>query len=216
MASCSRCGRRVAKRACPALGSGLCQLCCGTLREKEVHCPPSCPHLAAHQPYHEKRILERRPPYSAAGRVSRADILDDERLARLALEVERVLVEVAAARPEFSDMDAILAVEYAREKTVKGAPRLILPGAALKPANEAGEAVLQAVEAFRFQPSGLLSTGLEAYKSEEKAAVLERVGQGIRLAVAGRPGGRAYLEAVEERFRRAGREPRDRKLLTLT
>ena len=36
MALCSNCRKRKAKRACPALGSPLCNLCCGILREKEI------------------------------------------------------------------------------------------------------------------------------------------------------------------------------------
>jgi hypothetical protein len=58
---CLLCGRRKARRACPALGREICPVCCGTKREVEIRCPASCQYLGvarAHPPATVKRQLE--------------------------------------------------------------------------------------------------------------------------------------------------------------
>jgi hypothetical protein len=42
---CRVCGRRPARRACPALTLNICSLCCGTKREVEIRCPADCGYL---------------------------------------------------------------------------------------------------------------------------------------------------------------------------
>lgn len=44
---CPSCGRRKARRACPALGRTICPVCCGTKRLVEIQCPSDCGYLAA-------------------------------------------------------------------------------------------------------------------------------------------------------------------------
>ena len=44
---CASCGRRKARRQCPALARSICPVCCGTKRLVEIQCPGDCPHLAA-------------------------------------------------------------------------------------------------------------------------------------------------------------------------
>lgn len=52
---CKICGKRRARRACPAVHGDICTLCCGTEREVSLSCPLECPYLQdAHQ--HEKAI----------------------------------------------------------------------------------------------------------------------------------------------------------------
>lgn len=56
--TCTLCGRRKARRACPALGRGICAVCCGTKRLVEIRCPDTCVHLASarqHPPAAEQR-----------------------------------------------------------------------------------------------------------------------------------------------------------------
>lgn len=43
---CSLCGKRKAKRACPALDQQICAVCCGTKRLVEIRCPAGCVYLA--------------------------------------------------------------------------------------------------------------------------------------------------------------------------
>ena len=44
---CPLCGRRRARRACPALEKQICAVCCGTKRLAQIHCPSDCPYLAS-------------------------------------------------------------------------------------------------------------------------------------------------------------------------
>ena len=52
---CKICGKRRAKRACPAVNGDICSLCCGTEREVSLNCPLKCEYLReAH--LHEKPL----------------------------------------------------------------------------------------------------------------------------------------------------------------
>ena len=47
---CKICGKRRARRTCPAVGGDICPLCCGTEREVTLSCPLECEYLReAHQ-----------------------------------------------------------------------------------------------------------------------------------------------------------------------
>src|SRR5688572_24860801 len=45
--NCPLCGKRRARRACPALGQQICAVCCGTKRLAEIRCPSDCSYLAS-------------------------------------------------------------------------------------------------------------------------------------------------------------------------
>jgi hypothetical protein len=45
--ACPLCSTRKPRRHCPALGTPICPVCCGTKRRVEVACPDGCPYLAA-------------------------------------------------------------------------------------------------------------------------------------------------------------------------
>lgn len=52
---CKICGKRRARRACPAVQGDICTLCCGAEREVSLSCPLECEYLQeAHQ--HERPI----------------------------------------------------------------------------------------------------------------------------------------------------------------
>ena len=52
---CKICGKRRAKRACPAVGGDICSICCGEQREVSLTCPLDCEYLQeAHR--HEKPL----------------------------------------------------------------------------------------------------------------------------------------------------------------
>ncbi len=44
--TCTVCGKRAARRACPALHADICTVCCGTKRVTEIRCPADCHYLA--------------------------------------------------------------------------------------------------------------------------------------------------------------------------
>lgn len=45
--TCPSCRQRTARRPCPALGQTICSVCCGTKRQREIHCPADCAYLAS-------------------------------------------------------------------------------------------------------------------------------------------------------------------------
>ena len=56
---CPLCGRRKARRTCPALGRQICPLCCGTKRLVEIRCPSDCGYLATAR-IHPPAVAQRR------------------------------------------------------------------------------------------------------------------------------------------------------------
>jgi hypothetical protein len=195
MAKCSRCRERKAKRPCPALGNDLCPLCCGLLRQKKIHCPANCRFLIKHKPYQEKKVIEKKQAFSE-------DILQDERLNWLTLNIEAVLKEYGERIPSFADREAILALEYAKEKVEKGKSALVLPKEGDKPKNEVGEAIFQSVEQCHYQRKIILPQDLETYKKEEKQKCLENVIVAVKYMAKGNLQGRNYLEDLSLRFAR--------------
>jgi hypothetical protein len=196
MPVCSHCHRRKAKRRCPALGSEICPLCCGLLRERKVHCPPTCPHLARHRPYQEKKIIKKKAALAE-------DVRVDERLNWLIVNIEAALLRIAQVRPEFTDRDAVLALEHAREKTERARTTLLVTEEAGRPSNEPGEVVSQTVEETRFEGKIILPLPLQVYKKEEKLKCLEQVILTVKRLAADDLEGRNYLAELGRRFARS-------------
>jgi hypothetical protein len=213
MALCSKCRKRKAKRPCPALGSSICQLCCGTLREKEIPCSSSCRFLTAHRSYQEKRILDKRTP-SSARKEERRDSPGTEKAAWLAFRIEAVILEYAGARPGFSDRDVVLALEFAKDKIEKGSRRILLPGESLQLGNEAGELLFRVAESARFSSSVLVTMEGSRYSNQEKIACLDRVVLTAKAAAGNELNGRRYLEDLTERFARAETQMAGKKILS--
>jgi hypothetical protein len=207
MVLCSHCRQRKAKRRCPALGSDLCPLCCGRLREKEVRCPSSCRFLTQHKPYQEDRLIRKKRTFSE-------DALQDERLNWLALNIEAPLRAYAERNPSFLDRDAVLALEYAKERTARNRSRLLLPREESRIRNEAGEAVLTSLDQCRFERKIILPQDLEKYTTEEKQKCLDNVILGIQHVARDNLAGRTYLEDLTRRLDRLRESSDGKKVLS--
>jgi hypothetical protein len=193
MAFCSRCHRRKAKRRCPALGAEICPLCCGLLRGRDLRCPPACPELSRHRPYQEQKVIDKKPRHGGA-------VPHDDRLDWLILNIEALLERIAAARPEFTDRAAVLALESAREKVERARPALLVTEPLGRSDNEPGELVFQAVERCRYEGKIVLPQPLQAYKKEEKLAGLELVVGAVKQLARNDLGARSYLDGLARRF----------------
>lgn len=214
MSKCFQCRQKKAKRACPALGRELCPLCCGLLRDKEIHCPSGCRYLAEHKPYQEKRILGKKDSAAPRSSLPQDDILKDNRLAWLALHIEAPLMETGRKNPSFTDSDAVLALEYVKGKLEKGQNIIFIPGQDHKPKNEVGEAVCASMESCRYERSVILSGGTDGYKNEEKIRCLERLIQTAKYLARDNFQGRAYIERLFEQFAQMEDASRQSKILT--
>jgi tRNA-binding EMAP/Myf-like protein len=209
MARCSHCQQRKAKRFCPALGSPLCPLCCGRLREKELHCPPGCPYLSQHKPYQESRVLQKKGTFSA-------EVLNDDRLAWLILNIEASLKDLGERKPGFIDKDAILALEYAKSRVEKGQSMIVLAKDEGPAKNDAGEAILQSLNQCRYQRKIILPQNHEMYNPEEKIKCLENTILAVKHLARGQLEGRAYLQDIERRLARLQGSSGQNKIITST
>jgi len=166
MAKCQRCEKRKAKRFCPAWGISLCSLCCGQIRQREVQCPSDCPHLSKHIPYQEKRIIKKktasphRPPFKEE------NILEDERLAWLALHIEIPVRDYAEKSPSFIDKEALLALEYARERIEKEKGLIFMPEERRITQNNLGETIYRMIEKCRYEGRIIMTGTKQKYTKE--------------------------------------------------
>lgn len=62
MNQCAYCHQRKGKRPCPALGGGICSLCCGEHRLLRISCPNDCAFLDSGSDYQQKRLAEQFMP----------------------------------------------------------------------------------------------------------------------------------------------------------
>jgi len=214
MAKCTKCKQRKGKRYCPALDDHLCSLCCGLLREKEIHCPQTCGFLEKHGSYQEDRIIEKKQA-SAPKRISpEEDILKDERMAWLAFHIEAPLMEYAQRMESFTDRDALLSLEYARDKIEKDKGLLFIPDEKSKPKNEIGEAIYQSVERCRYEQKIIIPGEQDVYKKDEKIRCLERVMHSVQFLSKGNLKARTYLEQLISRFSKLKKLSQQKQIIT--
>src|SRR4051812_26369368 len=71
---CKICGKRRARRSCPAVRGDICTICCGTEREVSLSCPLSCEYL--------QEAHKREQPVPLEGQPANADIRVTEEFLR--------------------------------------------------------------------------------------------------------------------------------------
>jgi hypothetical protein len=214
MAKCSKCQKRKAKRTCLALGESLCSLCCGKLREKEISCPPQCRFLKTHSDYQEKRILERKetPPPSLS---PEEDILKDERMAWLAFHIEKPLQEYGKRDRSFTDKDALLALEYAKEKVQRGRQHLILPEQNVRAGNEPGDAIVKLIEMCKYEKKIILPGEHQTYSDEEKIKCIDRIILALKSFAQNNFEGRKFIEVLTARAEKIDELSHQSKVITI-
>ncbi len=105
---CKICGKRRARRFCPAVEGDICTICCGTEREVSLSCPLECEYLReAHR--HEK------PVPVPEDEIANADIPVSEEFVRsheeLLLFCVYSLLQAALRTPGAADLDVMAALE---------------------------------------------------------------------------------------------------------
>jgi len=214
MALCERCRKRKAKRTCIALGQSLCPLCCGKLREKEITCPPDCSFLQAHRPYQEKRIISKKNDLPNRRMSPNQDPLKDERLAWLALHIEIPLRDHADKNPDFRDKDALLAIEYARNKIQKERALVLISDEKPIRKNQLGDIILQNAHNCRFERKIIMPGDMPSYSGEEKIQCMDRLILSIRHLMQNDLDSTAYLFQLAERFSQIQNYARKQKILS--
>jgi hypothetical protein len=135
-------------------------------------------------------------------------------MAWLALHIEAPLMEYGKKAPSVTDADAIVALEYAKDKLEKGRSLVLIPGETHTPRNEIGEAVLTSMESCRYEQTVILAGGTGGYKTEEKVRCLDRVILAAKTWARKDYHGRGYIEHLFEQFARLEEQSRSTKILT--
>lgn len=216
MAKCLECKKRKGKRYCIALGGYLCSLCCGLLREKKIHCLSNCTFLAKHKSYQEKKIIEKKNASFSRNISPNEDILNDEKMAWLAFHIEVPLKEYGEKNKSYTDNDALLALEYVKEKFEKGKGLLYIPEEKMRPKNEIGEAIYQSMEKCRYEKKIILPGETDIYKKEEKIQCLERIILSVKFCAKDNFEGRNYIHQLITRFEKVKELSRQKKVVTFS
>lgn len=114
---CPLCGKRKARRSCPAKSAQICGVCCATKREIEIDCPPSCNYLREGYQYaKERNPLDKRARSMAVDQTfDRGFLLENE---RFLMELSKVIRESYKSIPQLHDSDVVGAFA-ALEKTLR-------------------------------------------------------------------------------------------------
>ncbi|MFQ6109408.1 MAG: hypothetical protein ACE5L7_07635, partial [Candidatus Aminicenantales bacterium] len=96
-------------------------------------------------------------------------------MAWLAFHIEAPIKAVAEKEANFADKDALLSLEYAKEKVKKGRGVLLVPDEKIGPKNELGEAICESIEKCRYEKKIILPGETNTYSTDEKIKCLERI-----------------------------------------
>jgi hypothetical protein len=201
---CKICGKRRARRYCPAVQGDICPICCGTEREVSLSCPLECEYLReAHR--HEKPL-----PVSEK-ELSNRDIVVSEEFIRtheeLLLFCIYSLVQAALRTPGAIDVDVMAALEALIQTRRTLDSGLVYE---TRPENNVAAAVQRAFTASfdDYQKLRAEREGLSAVRNSEILAILvflHRIGQQNQN---GRPRGRMFLDLMSQMTPDVGVEER--------
>ncbi|GAH49748.1 unnamed protein product [marine sediment metagenome] len=135
-------------------------------------------------------------------------------MAWLAIHIEAPLKEYAEKKEAFTDREALLSLEYAREKIEKDKGLLFISEEKSKPKNEIGEAIFQNIERCRYERKIIFPGDAATYKKEEKIQCLERIIFGVKFWAKGNFEGRNYIDQVIKRFAKIKDLSRQKKIIT--
>ncbi len=201
---CKICGKRRARRPCPAVHGDICTLCCGTEREVSLSCPLECEYLQeAHR--HEKAI-----PISEK-EVSNPDIAVTEEFMEsheeLLLFCIYSLLGAALRTPGAVDTDVIAALAALIQTRQTLESGLVYETRA---ENSIAASVQRSFSASLedYQKERVERQGLSPVRNAELLAILvflHRIGQQSQN---GRPRGRMFLDLLHNMIPRPGIEER--------
>ena len=179
MTKCTSCGERKESRFCPGLNSRICSLCCGTKREKEIHCLGSCQYLKSGKDYQLGREMDKR--ISSDLHAETTDVFGTDEVAAFVLPLERFFIEHFYRDKGVNDLriNEALTKIYAFQKG-------ILP--ALKEENRAEELIFRKFLEVNQRFSNL--------SDDMKARAILRIIKSIRSSSGGALGNRNYLEMI--------------------
>jgi hypothetical protein len=191
---CKICGKRRARRACPAVGGDICTICCGTEREVSLSCPLECIYLQ------EAHRRERPIPVSEK-QLSNSDVQVSEDFLReheeLMLFCIYSLVQAAVRTPGALDADLLAALEASIQTHRTLESGLVYE---TRPENAVAAGVQRSFDASLadYQKERAQREPLSAVRNSDMLKILvflHRLGQQNQN---GRPRGRMYLDLLRQ------------------
>ena len=91
MAKCLTCGERKGNRFCPAVTGNICSLCCGSKRQKEIGCVPSCDFLNKGTEYQLDRDITRK--VTSDLHAESEDVFSRDDVVPFVMSIERFFVD---------------------------------------------------------------------------------------------------------------------------
>lgn len=180
---CPSCGSRRGKRACPALGREICAVCCGTKRQVEIRCPPTCAYLSSART-HPAAVVRRRRENDLRFVLPLVQDLTEPQH-RLLLFFETIVLRHAhGALPPLHDQD-VAAGAAAVAATLETARKGIIyeHQAESAPAQRLAGELSRAVAELVAKPGAPAAAAVE----RDAAIALRRLEQGARTAATAMP-----------------------------
>jgi hypothetical protein len=106
--TCAICGKRPAKRGCPARGDQICAVCCATKRLVEIACPDDCRYLESAQ-RHPAAVLKKQIDADVTVLMSTIGRLSEQQLQLFFLLQSMVLSYKPEGLARLTDTDVALA-----------------------------------------------------------------------------------------------------------
>jgi hypothetical protein len=106
---CPLCGKRQARRACPALGRAVCAVCCGTKRLVAIACPETCAYLVTAK-VHPPAVVRRQQEHDLALLMPAVEGLTESQVQLLWLVLAQVTRQPADAFTPLRDEDVTAGV----------------------------------------------------------------------------------------------------------
>lgn len=191
---CKICGKRRARRACPAVRGDICTICCGTEREVSLSCPLECEYL---QEAHRRE----KPIEVSDKQLSHADVRVSEEFLReheeLMLFCIYSLVQGAVRTPGAIDADILAALEASIQTFRTLESGLVYE---TRPENTIAASVQRwfAASLADYQKERAKREALSAIRNSEILKILVFLHNLGQQNQNGRPRGRMYLDLLRQ------------------
>ena len=111
---CVSCGKRKAKRHCPALRGSICPVCCGEKRGVAIKCPPDCVYFVEGQKHQQLKVMHQRlKKEGAVSYVRRAELYN--RNPGVFARIEKIFADTFRANRKLRNEDVLSALTLVKD-----------------------------------------------------------------------------------------------------
>ena len=110
---CVSCGKRNAKRYCPALRASICPVCCGEKRGVEIKCPLDCVYFVDGQKHQQLKVMHQRiRKEGTVSYVRRAELYN--RNPGVFARIEKIFADAYRSNKKLRNGDVVSALELVK------------------------------------------------------------------------------------------------------